>query len=100
MVTDSDGLTDHLLNPDFFESETYPEATFTSTNIQKQSDDQYVVEGELTMKGVTQPVTLNTQLTNEFLYAEYDLNRLDFGIGEEGAVDTIVPMTFKMVFAS
>ena len=49
----SAALLDHLKSPDFFEVETYPEARFTVTSYSDSA-----VRGDLTMKGVTQEVTI------------------------------------------
>jgi polyisoprenoid-binding protein YceI len=57
---DRDG---HLRSNDFFDMATYPEITFVSTNVEQASDDEYRVTGDLTIKGVTKPVTV------EFEYA-------------------------------
>lgn len=48
-------LVGHLLAPDFFDAERYPEITFKSTNIAIDGDDVQL-DGELTMKGVTKPL--------------------------------------------
>jgi polyisoprenoid-binding protein YceI len=50
----------HLASPDFFASEEFPKLTFTSTAIAKKGDG-YAVTGDLTIKGVTKPVTLNAE---------------------------------------
>jgi polyisoprenoid-binding protein YceI len=47
----------HVLSPDFFDAERYPQATFTSSEITIDGA-QVTVEGELTLKGVTRPVTV------------------------------------------
>ena len=47
----------HLQSPDFFDAERFPELRFAATSIAR-ADDDLVVEGLLTMKGVTKPVTL------------------------------------------
>jgi polyisoprenoid-binding protein YceI len=47
----------HVLSDDFFGAETYPEVTFTSTNIDFNEDGTATVAGDLTIKGTTQPVT-------------------------------------------
>lgn len=57
-------LDDHLKSADFLEVETYPEITFKSTGIKQTGDATADVTGELTMHGVTQPVTLKTTLTH------------------------------------
>ena len=57
-------LDDHLKSKDFLEVETYPEITFTSTSVEKTSDTTADVKGDLTIHGVTKPVTLKTTLTH------------------------------------
>jgi polyisoprenoid-binding protein YceI len=47
----------HLRSGDFFEAESYPEITFTSTNVERDGDD-WTITGDLTIKGVTKPVTV------------------------------------------
>jgi len=49
----------HLRSKDFFEVETYPEMTFQSTNVQRVTDNEFTLHGELTLKGITKPVTLS-----------------------------------------
>lgn len=98
MKTDSQGLTDHLLNPDFFESETYPKATFKSSTITKTGAKNYDLKGDLTIKDVTKSAVFNTEITNEYAVFKYDLNRLDFNVGSEGKVDNLVPLEVKLIF--
>lgn len=47
----------HLQSPEFFDVERYPELTFSSSSI-STDDDSLTVDGELTIKGVTKPVSL------------------------------------------
>ncbi len=49
---------DHLRSPDFFNVKEFPEMTFTSTDIEKTGDQTGNVQGNLTLLGVTKPVTL------------------------------------------
>ena len=46
---------DHLRSGDFFESEQYPDITFTSTDVSRDGDD-WTITGDLTIKGVTKSV--------------------------------------------
>ena len=48
----------HLKSPDFFDAEKFPSMTFKSTKVEKTSDTTGKLHGELTIKGVTKPVTL------------------------------------------
>ncbi len=57
-------LDDHLKSKDFLEVETYPEITFTSTSVKRTGEKTADVTGDLTIHGVTKPVTLTTTLTH------------------------------------
>ena len=47
----------HVLGPEFFDAQNHPEIRFVSTNLDLRDDGSAVAEGELTMKGITHPVT-------------------------------------------
>jgi len=47
----------HVLSPDFFDVENFPTVTFTSTDVTLNDDATATVNGELTLRGVTQPIT-------------------------------------------
>lgn len=49
---------DHLRSADFFEVESFPQITFASTAIRPLDDDEFEIAGDLTIHGVTNPVTL------------------------------------------
>ena len=62
-ITTFDGDRDaHLQSPEFFDTQRYPELTFASRSVEL-AGDQIVVSGELTIKGVTKPVTLRGELS-------------------------------------
>jgi polyisoprenoid-binding protein YceI len=54
----------HLKSADFFDVEKYPAITFKSTKVEKAGKNKLKVTGDLTMHGVTKPVTLEAELTN------------------------------------
>lgn len=80
----------HLKGPDFFDATKYPVITFASTGFTKSSDTSYSVTGNLTMRGVTKPVTLAVTASPPFQHygtirrgieATTSVNRQDFGVG-------------------
>lgn len=101
-VTDADGLNGHLQKADFFDTATYPQATFESTNIASKGGNTYAVTGNLTVKGVTKSVSFDAEITDEYLTATYDFPRKEFGIGNDTygqkLLDETVPVSVKLVF--
>ncbi len=57
-------LDKELLSDNFFGAESHPEITFKSTRIEKTGDKTLNVIGDLTIRGITKPVTLKTKLTH------------------------------------
>jgi polyisoprenoid-binding protein YceI len=99
-ITTGDEQRDtHLKSADFFHHEQHPVMTFKSTKIQKKGDDEYVVTGDLTLRGVTKPLTFvvegpsapgkdpwgNTRIG---LSATTKINRKDFGLIWNAALET------------
>jgi len=62
--TGFEALDDHLKSADFLDVEKYPSMTFTSSSVKMTGDTSMEVSGDLTIHGVTQPVTLETELTH------------------------------------
>ena len=58
--TGVDQRDEHLKSPDFFEADSFPKLTFVSTAIEKK-EDEYSITGDLTLKGITRPVTLKVE---------------------------------------
>jgi polyisoprenoid-binding protein YceI len=79
----------HLRSADFFAVETHPTWTFRSTGIREDGDD-YALDGELTIKGVTRPVSFALEVngfgpdgyggTRAGFSARTTINRNDFGV--------------------
>ena len=57
IVVKDENLAAHLKSPEFFDAERHPELRFESTDIRRTGEgDEVVVDGELTIKGITKPV--------------------------------------------
>ncbi len=89
----------HLKSADFFEADKYPEMTFQSTRVQKKDEGEYAVTGDLTLHGVTKPVTFAVEgptapgkdpwgNTRIGVSATTKINRKDFGLGWNAALET------------
>jgi polyisoprenoid-binding protein YceI len=61
LSTNEDKRDDHLRGADFFDVENNPEITYESTEIKALDEDRFEVTGDLTMHGVTKPITLTTE---------------------------------------
>jgi polyisoprenoid-binding protein YceI len=89
VTTGNDQRDAHLKSADFFDVANYPTASFRSTGVRPDGDD-FVVDGEFTLKGVTKPIGLNLEFYGvnpgmghgevAGFEASVVLNRKDFGI--------------------
>jgi polyisoprenoid-binding protein YceI len=52
----------HLRSADFLDAATYPEIVFQSTKVTPKGKDRFVVDGDLTIRGTTKPVSVNVEL--------------------------------------
>lgn len=94
---------EHLRSPDFFNSDEFPEMTFTSTKVEKTGDNTGKIAGDLTFLGVTKEVTFDAVFngTGSFPWDESTevvgfsattiIDRTDFGMtyGAGGIGDEI-----------
>ncbi|MGU3497418.1 YceI family protein [Mycobacterium sp. C31M] len=87
----------HLKAADFFDAEQFGIATFASTSVRADGDD-YVLDGDFTLKGVTKPVSLKLEFNGvnpgmghgevAGFEASVVLNRKDFGINFDAPLET------------
>ncbi len=86
----------HVRTSDFLDVEKYPNAEYVSTAVRPSGDD-YVVEGDLTFRGVTRPVELELEFngvvtdpwgnTRAGFTATTEVNRRDFGVDFSAALE-------------
>ncbi len=86
IVVKDENLFGHLQSPEFFDAEKYPDITFASTSV-KRDGEKLEVEGNLTMKGVTEPVTATGHMTDP---TEDAMGNLKVGVGLETKVDRTI----------
>jgi polyisoprenoid-binding protein YceI len=77
-------LNGHLQTPDFFDAQRYPEIEFRATELVRSDDDTVSGKGELTMKGVTQPIEFTGKVSDP---ATDPFGRERFGLSLESSVD-------------
>jgi polyisoprenoid-binding protein YceI len=86
----------HIKSADFFEADKYPSWTFTSTAVREISGERFLLDGDLTIKGVTRPVTFQAELngigpdayggTRAGFSAQAEISRGDFGVSFNGQI--------------
>lgn len=105
MVTSVDtgvaGRDAHLRRADFFDVEKFPEMTFKSTKVEKKGKS-WVVSGDLTMRGVTKPVSIPFEISGFLpggersgakigITGETTINRRDFGVNYGNNLPSGIP---------
>ena len=78
-------LNGHLQTPDFFDAQRYPEIAFRATELRRLDGDRVGGSGELTLKGVTQPIELSGAISPAASVDPFGRERLGFRL--EATVD-------------
>ena len=91
LTTNNEMRDGHLQKPDMFDTEKFPTMTFKSTSLTSTGGNKYKMAGNLTIKGVTKPVTLDLTLLGKGknrqgkdlvgFKATGIVKRTDFGVG-------------------
>ena len=94
--TGSEQRDGHLRSPDFFDTDNNPQMTYRSTGLRADGGD-YVLEGELTLRGITRSVPLKLEVngfgpdpyggTRVGFTATGQLNRSDFGVTYNAVIE-------------
>ena len=85
--TDNDKRNAHLRSADFFDAETHPAISFKTTSIEKTGNKTFKLNGDLTMHGVTKPVTLDGKLNG--IITDQRSQKLKAGLKLTGTVDRL-----------
>jgi cytochrome b561/polyisoprenoid-binding protein YceI len=94
-----------LQGADYFDPDKYPTAEFVARGAKANGEGKYILNGRLTLKGVTKPVSLPFSIDIESgtatVKGETKINRLDFGVGPESvaglAIDKDVKLTINLI---
>jgi polyisoprenoid-binding protein YceI len=96
--TADDQRDGHLRSADFLDAENYPTLSFKSTKVQHKGNANFAVDGELTVHGVTRPVTLDLDyegvVTDPWggqravFSAKTKINREEFGLTYNQVLET------------
>lgn len=88
--TENEMRDKHLVAPDFFDAGKYPKMTFKSTSFKKLSGNKYVLNGNLTIHGITKPAKFDVAYggtakdgygnTKAGFKAKGSINRFDYGL--------------------
>lgn len=88
----------HLRSGDFLDVEQYPTLRFASSSVERQGGGRYSIVGDLTIKGVTRPVTLAAEFTDVVpdpfggtrigVSAKTEIDRTEFGLTWNQALET------------
>lgn len=96
VVTDDDGLTNHLKTPDFFDVARFPKATFTSTKIEPNTSNgvTHTVTGNFELHGIKKsvsfPAAIQIAPDGVSVNAEFSINRKDWGLLYPGKADDLI----------
>jgi len=96
----SDQRDTHLRSADFFDIEKYPYMTFKLTGIQIIDDENFTVTGDLTVKDITKPITLDATVEGRMpdpfgakervgISASGKINRMDWGLNWDGVAGAV-----------
>ena len=90
ITTNNEQRDGHLKSADFFDAGSHPQLVFESTSMERKGSDEYKLHGNLTLRGITKPVTLDVEyggtikdpwgLTRAGFTIDGKINRKDFGL--------------------
>jgi polyisoprenoid-binding protein YceI len=88
----------HLKSPDFFDAVNHPEMSFKSSSIEKLSDEEFKLKGELTIRGISKPIDLDVTFGGKVkdpwgnervgFQVEGKLNRFDYDLKWNSLMET------------
>ncbi len=97
----------HLKSSDFFDAANYPEIKFVSSSLERISDDEFKLKGDLTIKGISKPIELDVTYGGRIkdpwgndragFQVEGKLNRFDYDLKWNSLMETGGAVVGKMI---
>jgi len=94
--TGNETRDNHIRSEDFFHTEKHPTMTFRSTGLRRAGDGDYFLDGDLTLRGITRPVTFRLEVngfgpdpyggTRAGFSATAEINRHDWNVSYNGQI--------------
>jgi polyisoprenoid-binding protein YceI len=94
--TGNETRDNHIRSEDFFHTEKHPTMTFRSTGLRQAGHDEYFLDGDLTLRGVTRPVTFRLEVngfgpdpyggTRAGFSATAEINRNEWNVSYNGPI--------------
>ncbi|GAB3816480.1 YceI family protein [Pontibacter rugosus] len=95
--TNNEQRDTHLKSPDFFDAENHGQVRFEGKDYEKKGDDEYKLSGDLTIRGVTKPITVNVEFggvvvdpygqTKAGFTISGKINRKEFGLSWDAVTE-------------
>lgn len=103
IFSDDEKLTQHLMNPDFFDVRKYPKSVFESTKIEPKGESEATITGKLKLLDkvgdVEAPCEVEVTDTTVKLAGKFKLDRTKWGMNYgEGKINKEVEIAFELVF--
>lgn len=98
----SEDANTELVKPGWFNTEKFPEAVFESRRFTQVAERRYLIDGQLTLKGITREVRVPVELKPDSDIGIFDgdlvLERDEFGLGAGEWADTVVSKDIEIKF--
>ena len=90
------------MEEDWFNPQNHPESRFESESIEQLEDGTFAAHGQLTLVGISQPVTMSFEFEaaekTAHFSGKFDIKRLDFGVGWDATnwIDDLVDVQIEL----
>lgn len=94
--TDASNRDRSLQSPDYFDATRYPEMTFRSERVRPLGDGRLQVDGAITIRGTTRPLSIVVDPADGGFESRFELDRYDFGIVGGSVMGRLIGRTVRI----